>query len=115
MAEKIIFEMESSLLQAVAVANGWSPMVDDTELTIEEIDGDEFPQIPNPLTYQVFLQGFIPQFIESFVREEGRKKVLGNLNSIADVAKDQVNKGAFDELILTGRSEQIKDVIKTLF
>jgi len=95
--ENLNIQMETPIAMGLAIARGWTPTVDDTT---KELIGDEYPQVPNPITYQKFLEGFIPQYIQEFVLMEGREKVIAEFESMKANIFDSVKKGSFDSFIL---------------
>jgi len=108
MTEKIEITLDTSLLISVSMAKGWTPTIEDLN---GELVGDEYPTIPNPVTYQMFIQELIPTFIRQFVLEEGRKRVNNDFTSISENIKFSVNKGNFDEYILKGDLDGIKSLV----
>ena len=101
--------MPTALFMGLAISKGWSPVIDDTSA---ELEGDEYPQIPNPVTYQEFLQEFIPEYISEFMVDQGRKQILANFESMKNNIFDSIKKGDFDALILAGDFEGISAAVK---
>lgn len=106
--ENLTIQLETPLAMAVAVSKGWTPTIDDT--SVEMVD-DVYPQIPNPISYIKYLEGFIPEFIKEFVLIEGRKLVNNEFNSISESVKSQVDNGTFDNMILAGDIQGIKNAV----
>lgn len=109
MTDNITINLKTSVGQMVAISKGWSPKIEDTT---QEIVEDNYPLIPNPISYIQFLQELIPQFIEEYVLEEGRKLILNDLISISEAALSKVKTGLFDEMIMNGDFEGIKTLVK---
>ena len=107
--ERITFDIEDRYAKAIASAKGWKPTIDDTS---KEIEGDEYPQIPNPVSYQVFLSVLIPEFIHDFVMREGQQALVAEFTSIADRIIEQVKGGYFNAEIIAGDREAIINSVK---
>jgi len=105
----LTFEIDDAVAYAIAVSQGWSPTVEDTT---QELVGDNYPLIPNPVTIQMFMAQLIPSFITSTVVAAGRTKVLNDFSSIYDGLEHSVKKGDFDSMILAGNIAGIKSAVK---
>ena len=106
---KINFELEDAIGMALAFSRGWRPTIDDET---QAMVGDEFPQIPNPITPEQFIEKIIPPFVSELILNEGRNQVINNFTSIFKRVEDQVANGAFDSLILQGDIEGINNLVK---
>lgn len=109
MTDSITINLKTNVGQMVAFSKGWSPTIEDTT---QEMVEDNYPLIPNPISHTQFLQELIPQFIEQYALEEGRKLILNDLISISEAALFKVKTGLFDEMIMNGDFEGIKTLVK---
>ena len=101
-------ELGDALAYGLAVARGWTPTVDDTS---QPLDGDNYPQIPNPVSMPAYLSGVISAYVAEYVLNQGRKNVVTEFQSIFNTVEDQVKTGAFDALILSGNVDGIKQAV----
>lgn len=109
--EDIVVSLSTEIAIALAMGQGWTPTVDDTDVGL--IEGtDEYPQKPNPVTYQEYIQVIAPEYLSNIVLEAGRKRVLDDLNSIAASVNAGVATGAYDSLILAGDIDGVRQAIK---
>jgi len=106
---QIAFEIQDSVAMALAFARGWTPTIEDTT---QEMVGDSFPHIPNPVSFQQHASGVAAAFMSEYVLLEGRKAVATEFQSIHNNIEHQLNSGAFDALILAGNIQGIKDAVK---
>jgi len=102
--EEIFFKIKSDFALALAISQGWSPLVEDFSGTLE---GDEYPKIENPVSYQDFLSELIPRYIENILLSQARKTLDDNLKSQFNTVRDKVSSGQFDQLLLSGEIQQI--------
>ena len=107
--ENITIQLETSIAIALAVSQGWTPTVEDTS---QPLDGDDYPQIPNPVTYQDFIAGVAPAYLTEIVKNKGRQNVIDNFKSIYDTVINDVATGKFDAMILSGDIDGIKQTVK---
>lgn len=105
----INIELDDPIAFALAVSRGWSPTVDDTS---QEMVGDEYPQIENPISVEEFIATIIPPFVQDLIVDQGRSQVISGFRSIFNSVEDQVLNGAFDQLIVSGQSDQIGEIVK---
>lgn len=106
---KIEIDLKPEVAQILAIARGWVPLIDDE--TQPMID-DQYPQIPNPITFEQHIQEIIPPFVEDYLIIAGRKEVISGFEGILDRIKHSINSGTFDKLILAGDQQSINDLVK---
>lgn len=106
---QITFEMPTAVLFALATSQGWQPMIEDTSA---DLVGDEYPQIPNPVSLAEFIESFAPGYITAAVLRQGRQAVSDNFVSIHNKIDDQLKGGAFDSMILAGDIDGILAAVK---
>lgn len=104
----ITFEVEDSIAYALAIGSGWVPQIEDTE---QELIGDNYPLVANPITAQMFVTGVVSSFLKDHVLREGRKRVVAEFDSIHASVNYKVTSGTFDALILAGNIAGIKAAI----
>lgn len=106
----INIKLDIPLAMMVAMSKGWTPTIEDTS---QELVEDSYPMIPNPVTFQMFLSVFIPEFIKEYVLQEGRKKLIDEFTSTSETVFHKVKTGVFDDSILLGDFEGIKTAVKS--
>jgi len=106
---QITFEVEDSIAYALAVARGWSPTIDDET---QDMDGDNYPQVPNPVTFQQFVSEVATETITEYVLSGGRDVLITQFKSTFNNLESQIKSGTFDQLILKGAFDQIKELVK---
>lgn len=77
----------------LAIALGWTPEVEDTS---QEIQGDTYPIIENPISRDDFLATAIVQEIMTTIIRRGREKMILSINEQID----KINNGDLDHLII---------------
>ena len=107
--ENINLQLPTPIAVGLALETGWQETIDDTT---QEPDGDNYPQIPNPQTYQEYLAIYCSQFIEDYVLKTGRERIVTEFRSHLSAIESQVNNGAFDELLKNGQFDEIKNLVK---
>ena len=105
----ITFELSDAIIGALALSRGWQPTVDDTE---QEMDGDNYPQKPNPVTAVKFVEFLAPEFITEVVKQGARERLMTEFSGIFGQVEHQVKHGAFDQMLLSGNIEGIKSMVK---
>ena len=108
--DTITFQVDEAIALALAVAQGWSPQVEDTS---QPLEGDNYPLIPNPVTYQRYVAGIAGKFLTDHVLRAGRQRVINDFQSIFNNVEAQVTSGTFDQLILQGNIDGIRDLVKS--
>lgn len=108
MAE-ITFTVEDSIAYAMAVGRGWAPTIDDES---QELEGDSYPQIPNPVSFKQFVSGLATVTITEYVLNAGREALLTDFKNTFNNLENQIRNGAFDQLLLQGQVDQIKNLVK---
>ena len=88
---------------------GWKPFIEDTT---QELVDDEYPKIPNPVTYQEYISVIAPAYLSEIVRTAGRQQVIDNFQSIYETVVANVRSGSFDDLILSGDVETIRQQVR---
>lgn len=85
--------LNEQLKNKISISLGWKEFVDDTT---QELIGDEYPQIANPITRDLFLSQAIVQEIMFTIIKRGREMMINK----AKEQIDKINNGDFDNLII---------------
>ena len=107
--EELSINLSTPVAIALAMSQGWLPMIEDQS---QEMVGDEYPKIPNPVTYQQFIEQIAPAYLENIVKTGGRSTVIDNLTSIYETVVSSVRNGNYDEKILAGDFDGIMQDVK---
>jgi len=102
-------ELPIEIIYGLAYSRGWQAEIEDTTA---ELDGDEYPKIPNPISAVQFVELAATQFIIDTVRKGARDQLVSDFKSTFARVEDQVKQGAFDSLLLSGDVEQIRELVK---
>lgn len=106
---QITFETTDALAYGLAVARGWTPTIEDIT---QEMVGDEYPHIANPVPYTAYVSVVVSKFLEDYVLNAGRNQILQEFSSKFATVEDRVKAGAFDALLLQGKFDDIKTLVK---
>ena len=105
---KIEIDIDDITAQILANSRGWTPKVEDTT---QELIGDEYPLIDNPIPIESFLSGIIEHFIGEVVLNEIREKSINNIDSLHDKITDAIRSKNFDEGFKNGDSSSLLSFI----
>lgn len=108
--EQITIELTTEVAIALAIAQGWQPVIEDTT---QPLNGDEYPKIPNPVTYKEYIKRIAPAYLSDIVLRSGRQKIIDEFSSIYDSIDHGIKNGQFDELILAGDFDGIKSLVRS--
>ena len=101
----ISFEVDDVVAFILAGLRSWEPTVEDTT---QELVGDEYPRIPNPVSLSQVASDVIQDFLSDWVLQEGRTRVLNEIDSIKAKLDDRLEAGVFDDLIMRGDIDGVK-------
>ena len=105
----ITFDIPDPIAVALAFGRGWRPFVEDTS---QEMDGDSYPMMPNPVTFEQHASAVAKGFMQEYVLGEARKRARDEFTSIYDAIEDRLKKGHFDALLLEGDIAGVKEMVK---
>lgn len=107
---QITFDLPNGVAAALAVSQGWTPMIEDTS---QPLEGDSYPMVPNPVSMTTFIEHMAPAYLSSIVLNNGRERVMTDFNTIYEGIEHQVKQGAFDAMILAADLDGIKAAVKS--
>ena len=101
---KIQIELDNTTAFILAQSKGWAATIEDTS---QELDGDEFPQIANPVPIESYLASICEQFISEYVLVEIRNSTINNISSLHDKIQKAIINKRFDDSLKNGDNSSL--------
>lgn len=104
----IDINLTNEQVKLLAKKLGWEEQIEDTS---QELEGDSYPLIDNPITAEQFAAEAANFLISEKLNIALRSELINTVKNLHNQVIEQINSGTFDPLIMTMDTQEVLNII----